>query len=239
MEVEIFIPCFVDQIFADTANNFVKILKSVGCTIHYNRDQTCCGQMMYNTGYVEKTKDLATKFLKDFDNDRIIVAPCASCPGFIRRNYKKIFAGTDLENKAENVASRIYEMSDFLVNKLKIDTIAAEFPHKVTFHDSCSALREYGIKQEPRTLLKNVKGLELIEMEDCDTCCGFGGTFSIKQTAISSAMVQQKVNFAIETGAEYIVSTEPSCLMNIGGYISRQNLQIKAVHLADILANNL
>jgi L-lactate dehydrogenase complex protein LldE len=130
----------------------------------------------------------------------------------------------------------IFELSDFLVNKLKIDDFGATFPHKVTFHDACSALREYGVKEEPRQLLRKVKGLELIEMNECETCCGFGGTFAVKNPDISAAMAEQKVLNAIETGAEYIVSTEASCLMNINGFINKHKLPVKGIHLADILA---
>jgi len=132
--------------------------------------------------------------------------------------------------------TNIFELSDFLVNILKVEDMGAKFPHKVTFHDSCSALREYGLKDEPRKLLSKVEGLELIEMNESDTCCGFGGTFAVKNTAISTAMAANKVRNALETGAEYIVSTEASCLMNINGYINKHQLPVKGIHLADILA---
>jgi L-lactate dehydrogenase complex protein LldE len=237
MDVEIFIPCFVDQIFAQTAQNFVKILEKVGCNVHYNRNQTCCGQPTFNSGYWNETRDIASKFLNDFDNERIIVSPGASCSGFIRNFYPELFEGTASEAKAKLIGGRLFELCDFLVNKLKIDDLGASFPHKVTFHDSCSALREYGIKTEPRRLLEKVKGLQIIEMEESETCCGFGGTFSVKHSAISSAMAQQKVEFALETGAEYIVSTEASCLLNIHSYIEKNNLPIKTIHIADIISN--
>lgn len=239
MEVEIFIPCFVDQVFANTVKNFVKILEKAGCTVFYNENQTCCGQPSFNSGYWDETRKVAAKFLNDFNNERIIVSPGASCSGFIRNYYPELFKNTDLENSSNKMGARLFELSDFLVNKLDIIDLGAEFPHKVTFHDSCSALREYGIKQEPRKLLANVKGLELIEMEESETCCGFGGTFSVKYSDISSAMAEQKVEHALATGAEYIVSTEASCLMNVDGLIRKQNLPIKAIHLADILASNI
>jgi len=133
----------------------------------------------------------------------------------------------------------IYELSDFLVNILKVTDLGATFPHKITFHDSCSALREYGIRDEPRTLLSHVKGLELIEMEESETCCGFGGTFAVKNKAISTAMVEKKVENALATNVEYIVSTEASCLLNINGYCAKNNIPIKGIHLADILASGL
>lgn len=239
MEVEIFIPCFIDQIYPQTGFNFVKILEKAGCSVHYNPEQSCCGQPAYNTGYQKNTAELARKFIHDFEGERVIVSPGASCSAFIRNYYPSMLKDSKEEHHCASLASRLVELTDFLVNRLKLRDIGAEFHHKVTYHDSCSALREYGIKQEPRLLLENVKGLELIEMEGSEVCCGFGGTFSVKHTAISSAMVEQKVQNAIKSGAEYIVTTEASCLMNIEGYIKKNNMPIKAIHIADILASGL
>lgn len=238
MEIDLFIPCFIDQIYPETAWNTVKVLEKAGCKINYNPNQTCCGQPSFNSGYWKETQDLAKKFIKDFEGEKTIVSPSASCSGFIKNNYEKIFSD-DKENlnNVSTLKSRIVELTDFLVNKLKITDLGAEFNHKVTYHDSCSALREYGIKEEPRQLLSKVKGLELIEMEGSDVCCGFGGTFSVKFKGISSAMAQQKVDWAIETGAEYIVGTESSCMLNIQSYIKKHKLPIKTIHIADILAS--
>ena len=155
----------------------------------------------------------------------------------IHHYHKVLNDRPDLLEKHSKLKSKVYELSDFLVNILKVENLGANFPHKVTFHDSCSALREYGIKDEPRQLLSQVHGLELIEMEECDTCCGFGGTFAVKNNAISTAMAEKKVQNALAAGVEYIVSTEASCLMNINGYIAKNKLAIKGVHLADILAS--
>jgi len=238
MEIDLFIPCFIDQIYPETAWNTVKVLEKAGCKINYNPNQTCCGQPSFNSGYWKETQNLAKKFIKDFEGEKIIVSPSASCSGFVKNNYEKIFSD-DKENlnNAVTLKTRIFELTDFLVNKLKITDLGAEFNHKITYHDSCSALREYGIKEEPRTLLSKVKGLELIEMEGSDVCCGFGGTFSVKFKGISSAMAQQKVEWAMETGAEYIVGTESSCMLNIQSYIKKHKLPIKTIHIADILAS--
>ena len=237
MEIDLFIPCFIDQVYPETAWNTIKVLEKVGCSINYNTNQTCCGQPSFNSGYWKETQSLAKKFIKDFEGEKIIVSPSASCSGFVKNNYEKIFSN-DKENlnNAVILKTRIFELTDFLVNKLKITDLGAEFNHKITYHDSCSALREYGIKEEPRTLLSKVKGLELIEMEGSEVCCGFGGTFSVKFKGISSAMAQQKVEWAMETGAEYIVGTESSCMLNIQSYIKKHNLPIKTIHIADILA---
>ncbi len=238
MKVEAFIPCFIDQFYPETAESFIAVLERAGCEVNYNPEQTCCGQPAFNSGYWKEAKTVATKFLTDFEPAEIVVGPSASCIGFVKNYYSKIFKEdqTALE-KSKSLSERIIEFSDFLVNYLKITDFGATFNHKITFHDSCAGLREYGIKNEPRILLKNVKGLELIEMEHTDTCCGFGGTFAAKFHSISSAMTEQKVENALKTGAEYIVSTEASCLMNIESYIRKNNLPIKTIHLADVLAS--
>ena len=240
MNVDVFIPCFIDQLYPETAFNFIKVLERAGCNVTYNPEQTCCGQPSFNSGYWKETKTLAVKFMHDFEKSEIIVSPSASCTGFIKNYYKKVFADdlTYLAKVAE-MSPRIFEFSDFLVNQIRKVEFGSEFNHKVTFHDSCAGLREYGIKTEPRILLEKVKGLELVEMEELTTCCGFGGTFAAKFHSISTAMTEQKVEHAMKTGAEFIVSTEASCLLNIQAYIKKQKLPIKTIHLADILASGL
>ena len=223
MLVDVFIPCFIDQFYPDTAANFVAILEKAGCDVNYNPEQTCCGQPAYNSGYWKEAKTIASKFLDDFEHAHIVVAPSASCTGFIRNYYHKLFEEDEKRLVQSNkIRKRVFEFSDFLVNHLKVTDIGAEFKHKVTFHDSCAGLREYGVKEEPRKLLEAVKGLELIEMDKLDVCCGFGGTFAAKFHHISTAMTEQKVEEALKTGAEYIVSTEASCLMNMEAYIKKQ-----------------
>jgi L-lactate dehydrogenase complex protein LldE len=238
MDIQLFIPCYIDQLYPETGFNTIKILEKAGCKVHYNPNQTCCGQPAFNSGYWKESASLAEKFLVDFNSEIPIVSPSGSCSSFVIHHYHKVLKDRpDLLDKHSKLKSKVYELSDFLVNILKAENLGANFPHKVTFHDSCSALREYGIKNEPRQLLAQVRGLDLIEMEECDTCCGFGGTFAVKNNAISTAMAEKKVQNALETGVEYIVSTEASCLMNINGYIAKNKLAIKGVHLADILAS--
>ena len=236
MEIDLFIPCFIDQIYPDTAFNVVKLLEKAGVKVHYNPEQTCCGQPAYNSGYWKETKSLAKKFIKDFPGNRPIVSPSASCTGFIKNYYSELFTKEDLDYEIHlKLQERLFELTDFLVNKLNYTDFGASFPHKVCYHDACTALREYGIKKEPRELLSNVKGLELVEMQETSTCCGFGGTFASKFKAISSAMTEQKVEHAMNTGADYIISTESSCILNIEGYIKKNKLPIKPIHIADIL----
>lgn len=240
MDVQLFIPCFIDQIYPQTAFNTMKVLEMAGCKVHYNPEQTCCGQPAFNSGYWNEAGKLARKFLRDFSDDMPVVSPSASCSSFVIHHYPKILKGDDqMMEKHSKLQPRIYELTDFLVNVLKKADLGAVFPYRVTFHDACSALREYGLKDEARQLLANVEGLELIEMEERDTCCGFGGTFAVKNADISSAMAQRKVEFAFETGAEYILSTESSCLMNLQGYISKNKLPLGVMHIADVLAHGL
>ncbi len=237
-DIQLFIPCYIDQFYPETGFNTIKILEKAGCKVHYNTEQTCCGQPAYNSGYWKESASLAEKFLTDFQPNMPIVSPSGSCSSFVIHHYQKVLAEKpELLARHAQIKNSVYELSDFLVNKLKTEKLGAKFPHKVTFHDSCSALREYGIKDEPRLLLAQVEGLELIEMDECETCCGFGGTFAVKNNAVSVAMAENKVRNALATGVEYIISTEASCLMNINGYIAKNRLPIKGVHLADILAS--
>lgn len=237
MKVQLFIPCFVDQLYPKTAFNMVKVLEKATCEVVYNTNQTCCGQPAFNAGFRNEARDVCSKFLKDFDGVDYIVAPSASCVGFVRNYYGKIFDNSSQHNQVKDLCKRIYEFSEFLTEILKIKNYGAELNAKATYHDSCAALRECKIKEGPRTLLNHVKGLELVEMNDVETCCGFGGTFAVKFDTISASMADQKVTNALATGAEYIISTDLSCLMQIDGYIKGKNLPIKTMHIADVLAN--
>lgn len=236
MDVQLFIPCFVDQLYPDTAFNTIKVLEKAGCRVIYNEDQTCCGQPAFNAGFREEAKMVCKKFIQDFSGREFIVAPSASCVGFVKNYYHQLLSGASNINDIRAMQSRIFELSDFLVNIVKQVDFGASFPHKATYHDSCAALRECKVKQEPRKLLQQVKGLELVEMADVETCCGFGGTFAVKFEDISGAMADQKVNNALDTGASYIISTDLSCLMHLNGYANKQGKPIQTIHLADVLA---
>ena len=237
MNVQIFIPCFIDQLYPQVAFNMVKVLEKAGCTITYNTAQTCCGQPAFNAGFWGEAKEVCNKFLTDFSGTDYIVAPSASCVGFVRNYYSKLFENSPSSAIAKKTGERIFEFSEFLINILKVDDLGAVFNGKATYHDSCAALRECKVKQEPRQLLSKVKGLELVEMNDVETCCGFGGTFAVKFEPISIAMGDQKVNNAVATGAEYLISTDMSCLMHIDGCNKHKESGLKMLHLADVLAS--
>ena len=237
MKVQLFIPCFVDQLYPQTAFNMVKVLEKATCEVLYNTNQTCCGQPAFNAGFWDESRQVCSKFLKDFDGADYIVAPSASCVGFVRNYYPKLFENSASHNQVKEMGKRIFEFSEFLTDILKIENYGATMNAKATYHDSCAALRECKIKEGPRKLLNNVKGLEIVEMNDVETCCGFGGSFSVKFEAISIGMADQKITNALATGAEYIISTDLSCLMQLDGYIKNRQLPIKTMHLADVLAS--
>jgi len=237
MNVQLFIPCFIDQLYPKSAFNMVKVLEKAGCTVLYNADQTCCGQPAYNAGFREDAKDVCAKFIKDFSGADYVVAPSASCVGFVRNYYPTLFDNSSHHNEVKDLQKRIFEFSEFLVNVLQVDDFGAVLKGKATYHDSCAGLRECHIKQQPRQLLSKVRGLELSEMADVETCCGFGGSFAVKFEPISIAMAEQKVGHALDTGASYIISTDLSCLMHLDGFIRYKNIDIKTMHLADVLAS--
>lgn len=237
MTIDVFIPCFVDQLYPETGMNMLKILRKAGIDYRYNPKQTCCGQPSFNSGYWDETLPVAKKFLRDFDTGRHIVCPSASCAAFVKEDFPKLSDEPSFLALHKKIADNLFELTDFLVNVAGKTQFDAEFHKKVTYHDACSALREYGIKNEPRQLLSQVKGLQLVEMKENDTCCGFGGTFAAKNEPISTAMAEQKIENAMATGAEYIVSTEASCLMHLEGYITKHKLPVKTIHIADILSN--
>ena len=236
MQVQLFIPCFIDQLYPQVAFNTVKILEKAGCTVKYNTQQTCCGQPAFNAGFWGESKDVCTKFVQDFDGADFIVSPSASCAGFIRNNYGKLFENNAFQSPAKKVSSQIFELSEFLVKIINVTDLGASFNGKATYHDSCAGLRECNIKQEPRTLLSKVAGLELVEMNEVETCCGFGGSFAVKYDTISVSMADQKIENIINTKAEYLISTDSSCLMHLEGRINHHGQAIKVLHLADILS---
>ena len=228
MTVELFVPCFIDQLFPETAFNTIKILEKAGCKVVYNNQQTCCGQPAFNAGFWEEAKAVGSKFLNDFSEDKYIVSPSASCTGMVKNYYNDLFTNTVVHNKCRSIQSNIYELSDFLVNVLNKDYFGAELEGTAVYHDSCAALRECKSK---------VHGLTLLEMKDTDMCCGFGGTFAVKFEGISSAMAQQKVDNALAMKAEYIISTDASCLLHLQAYIDKNQLPIKTMHIVDVLAH--
>jgi L-lactate dehydrogenase complex protein LldE len=237
--IDLFVPCCIDQLYPQTAFNVIKVLEKLGVEVNYNPQQICCGQSIFKNGYWDEAKEIGEKFINDFNTGRFVVSPSASCVGYIKKHYWDLFYNTGFHLEYKNLHERIVEFTDYLVNFLHASDLGAVFEHRVTYHDSCSALRECGIREEPRILLSNVSGLTLVEMEKTERCCGFGGTFSLDYPALSVAMTQNKLQAALATGAEYIVSTDASCLGNMQAVIDKQNLPIKCIHIADVLASGI
>lgn len=237
MNVHIFVPCFIDQLYPETAFNMVKVLEKAGCHVIYNTEQTCCGQPAFNAGFWDESKEVCAKFIKDFEAAEYIVAPSASCVGFVRNYYQKLFNNSSVHNTSIKIGEKLFDLSEFLVKVVQFEDFGAKLEGKATYHDSCAALRECKIKDEPRTLLGKVKDLELVEMDDVETCCGFGGSFAVKFEPISIAMADQKVSHALATGAQYLISTDHSCLMHLDGFIKNKGYNLKTMHLADVLAH--
>jgi L-lactate dehydrogenase complex protein LldE len=238
MTVDLFIPCFVDQLYPETAFNMVKILEHAGCEVQYNSQQTCCGQPAFNSGFQSEARKIGKKFLKDFsEGEHYIIAPSGSCTGYVRNYYPQLFENSSEINNCKQIGKRLYEFTEFLNDILHLSDLGATFAAKATYHDGCGSLRECGIKDAPRRLLAEVNGLELFEMKECETCCGFGGTFAVKYETISTGMAATKVQSALETGAEYIISADLSCLMHIDSYIRQQGHPLKTIHIADVLAS--
>lgn len=237
MNVQLFIPCFVDQLYPEIGMHTARLLEMAGCTVTYNANQTCCGQPAYNAGFLQDARKVSEKFIADFAGTDYIVAPSGSCVGYVRGSFEDMFNNTSCHNDARQITKRIYDLSEFLIDVLKRDDFGATLNGVATYHDACGALRECGIKAGPRQLLSKVKGLKLREMKECETCCGFGGTFAVKYEPISIGMAQTKVNSALETGAEYMISTDISCLMHMDAYIRKAGIPLRVMHLAEVLAS--
>ena len=235
MDVFLFIPCFVDQLFPQVGIATANILRELNCNLIYPEEQTCCGQPAFNTGYSGEAAQLAARFIKIFRDAEYIVAPSGSCTAMVKNFYGELDLPDSVRKDWTNLRNKIYELSDFLTSVLNIDKWEGQFPAKITYHDSCHTLRELRIKGQPRRLLQSISGVELIEMEHVDTCCGFGGTFSVKFPQISSAMVHNKANWIQQSGANIVVSADSSCLMNINGYLQKQNINVQSMHLAEVL----
>lgn len=234
MTVTLFIPCFIDALYPRAGISMVEILERLGHRVVCPEAIACCGQPPFNSGYHAEARTIATPVLEKLADAEAVVIGSGSCGAMVKKFYPELFKDTRHAALAQQVAARTWEFSDFLVSKLGVTDLGAKFPHKVTFHDGCHGLRELGIQKQPRALLANVNGLELVEMPEV-SCCGFGGTFAAKFPMISTAMGEVKCATAAETGAEYIVSSDSSCLMHIQGLLTRQGKPTKTISLAEVL----
>ena len=238
MRVSLFVPCFVDQLAPQVGLAAAKVLKRLGHEVEFRAEQTCCGQPSFNSGQWDVAREGALRTIQVFRGADVVVGPSGSCVAMIKKFYPELLQGTPHLAAAEDLAARTFEFSDFLVNRLGVTDVGAKFAKKVTYHDGCHALRELRLKEEPRKLLRAVQGLELLESEEGESCCGFGGLFSAKFPMISTAMVQVKGGALARTGADFVVSSDPSCLLQIGGWLSREGKPILPLHIAEVLAHD-
>ncbi|MGW4290454.1 (Fe-S)-binding protein [Streptomyces sp. NPDC004673] len=244
MRVALFLTCVNDTLYPDTGRAVVRLLKRLGVDVDFPLAQTCCGQAHYNTGYRHETEPLARHFADVFGAYDAIVTPSGSCAAMVRELYPRLGERARAEGRGEGLADALapvvpktYELTEFLVDVLGVTDVGAAYPHKVTYHPTCHGLRSLGLGDRPRRLLEEVRGLELVELPGADECCGFGGTFAVKNAGVSAAMGADKMRNAELTGAEVLCAADNSCLMHLGGTMSRAGSVVRPVHIAEILAS--
>ena len=240
MRVALFVTCLADTLFPDVGRATVRLLERLGHQVEFPQAQTCCGQMHVNTGYLRDALPLVRHYAEVFGCYEAIVVPSGSCTGSVRHQHAMVarrYGDDDLARRAEDVASRTFELSEFLVGVLGLEDVGAYYPHRVTYHPTCHSLRLLRVGDRPLRLLRNVRGLDLVDLPDADVCCGFGGTFAVKNADVSTAMLADKMRAVLATRAEVCTAGDSSCLMHIGGGLSRLNAGTRTVHLAEILAS--
>ena len=240
MKVAFFATCLVDQLFPNVGVSAVKVLRRAGCEVEFDERQTCCGQPAFNTGYRKEARKLAERFIEIFEESEAdaVVSPSGSCVAMVKHFYELFPKDVSWRDRAHAIGDRTHELTSFLVNVLKLENIESSYHGRVTWHDACHGLRELGLKQEPRTLLKNIKNAEYVELPNSDACCGFGGTFSVKYPEISVAILDSKIEAINSCGADTVVACDASCLMQIAGRLSRTGSDVKTKHIAEILAES-
>ena len=237
MRISLFVTCLTDTLVPETGQAVVRILERLGHEVEFRRAQTCCGQMHLNTGYRPAARELARRFVRVFGDAELIVAPSASCVGTVRDFYPALAEGDPgLEREIASVIPRVFELSELLIGRLGVEDVGATFPGRVTYHPTCHSLRMLRVGDAPYRLLRAVRGLELVELPDANECCGFGGTFAVKNAETSAAILADKVRNIVETGAEVCAAADSSCLLQIGGALSRNRAPVRTAHLAEILA---
>jgi L-lactate dehydrogenase complex protein LldE len=239
MNISLFITCFNDTLFPEAGQAMVHLLERLGHTVDFPDEQTCCGQMHYNTGYQREALPLIRRFVNIFSSAEVVVAPSASCVGMVRDIYPRAaeqFGDHQLAAEIAVLAPRVYELTEFLVHRLGLEDVGAYYPHRVTYHPTCHSLRYLHVGDAPLQLLRAVRGIDLVELPGAEECCGFGGTFALKNADTSMAMLSDKLRNILDTGAEVCAAADNSCLMHIGGALHRQRAGVRTVHIAEILA---
>jgi len=238
MRVSLFITCLVDQMWSAIGVSTVEVLRRVGCEVEFDERQTCCGQPAFNTGYRNEARTLARKFIRAFEESdaEFIVSPSGSCTAMVHHFAELFPEEPDWRRRAKQIAERTHELSSFLVRVLKVEDVGASWTGRLTWHDACHGLRDLNLKTEPRRLISKVRGAELVELKNAEACCGFGGTFSVKYPEISVAILDQKIEAIEQAKVQAVVAADASCLMQIGGRLSRKGSNVRVMHLAELLA---
>jgi L-lactate dehydrogenase complex protein LldE len=231
VRISLFVTCFNDTLTPRTGAATVRLLRRLGHEVEFREQQTCCGQMHLNSGYPDAARRLAARFVRVFAGAELIVSPSASCVGMLRESYPRLL-GSD----AGEVPGRVLELTELLTGRLGLDQLGARFPHSVCYHPTCHSLRTLRLGDGPQRLLSRVAGLQLVDLPEADQCCGFGGTFAVKNAGVSGAMMADKLDCIERSGSEYVTAVDSSCLMHIGGGLRRRGSRVRAVHLAEILA---
>jgi L-lactate dehydrogenase complex protein LldE len=240
VRIGVFVTCLVDGLFPEVGKATVRLLERLGHEVDVPMTQTCCGQMHLNTGYTREARPMVRNFARSFAGYDAVVAPSGSCAGSVRHQHRMVaerMREEALVRQVSDVAARTYELSEFLVDVLGVTDVGARYPHRVTYHPTCHSLRTLRVGDRPVRLLRAVRGLDLVELPDADQCCGFGGTFALKNPDVSAAMLADKMAGVLATGAEVCTAGDSSCLMHIAGGLSRERADVRTVHLAEILAS--
>lgn len=240
LKVSLFITCLIDNFFPNAGEAMVRLLHQQGVQVTFPLEQTCCGQPAFNSGYTEEARSVAKTLLDAFEDAEFVVSPSGSCTGMIHHYYPSLFQDDPKNSKrARNLANKTYEFSQFMVNVLGVIDVGARFPYRVTYHPSCHGSRLLGVKDEPQQLLAAVQDMDLVPLPYANDCCGFGGTFAVKMSDISAAMVTEKATHVGETQAEILVGTDMGCLMNIGGRLKHEGSPVRVLHLAELLCEGI
>ncbi len=240
MRVALLIACFNDTLFPETGRATVGLLERLGHQVDFPEEQTCCGQMHFNTGYARDAVPLVRRMVEAFEGADAVVCPSASCTGMVRDHYRglaQLAGDAALRREVDEFVPRVHELTELLTGPLGLEDVGAYYPHRVTYHPTCHGLRGLGLGDGPVRLLRSVRGIDFVELEQATECCGFGGTFAVKNADTSTAMLAAKVRAVLDTQAEVVTAADNSCLMHIGGALSRQRTGVRAVHLAEILAS--
>ena len=238
--VSLFIQCLIDGLYPEVGEAMVAVLRRLDISISYPKNQTCCGQPAFNAGYRSEARVAARRFIEIFEKAEVVVCPSGSCVHMVRHHYPVLFQDdADWLHRARKVADKTYEFTEFIVDVLGAEDVNAHYDGIITYHDSCHLLRGIGVREQPRRLLRHVRGASFVEMVDSDYCCGFGGSFSVKYPDISEAMLADKVRNILASGADLVVGCDMGCLMNIQGMLSRKNLPVQTMHIARLLAGGI